>query len=101
MGSSEYNCWHYLHCTAKTSKKVASISYTPCVITLLSDSLPLLVILKHRFLRFINKAIDHSSPIISCVGNVSIRNALPICNASYHHFLNECNNKYEMSAREI
>ena len=95
------NTWHFLHCTAKTSKKVASISTHGYVITLLSDSLPLLGILKQRLLRFTNKATDHSSPIIRSVGNVSIRNALPICNASYHHPLNKCKNKHGMTAREI
>ena len=56
------------------------------VIALFSDSLPLLVILKQKFFRFINKAMDHSSPIISCA---SIRNQLSICNAEFRPILNE------------
>ena len=37
------------------------------VIALLSDSLPLLVILKQRFSKFIHKAMNHNSPIINSV----------------------------------
>ena len=42
------------------------------IIALLFNSLPLLVILKQIFFRSTNKAMDHSSPIISYVANVSI-----------------------------
>ena len=37
------------------------------VIVLLSDSLPLLVILKQRFSKFIHKAMNHNLPIINSV----------------------------------
>ena len=45
--------------------------------------------------------MDHSSPIISCVANISIINPLPMCNANYCQMFNECNKKYDMSASDI
>ena len=63
---------------------------------LLSYSLPLLLILKQTVFRFINKAMNYSSPIISCLANVSIRNPLPICNASHRQLLNGCDNRHDI-----
>ena len=57
-------------------------------------NLPLLVILKQRFFRFINKAISY-------VAKVSIRNLLSICTTIHHHILSECDNTYDMSANDI
>ena len=68
---------------------------------LLSYSLPLLVILKQTVFKFINKAMNHSSPIINCLANVSIRNPLPICNASHRQLLNGCDNMHAISANDI
>ena len=68
---------------------------------LLSYNLPLLVSLKQIFFKFINQAIHHSSLIIRCVANASIRNPLPICNANYRQLLNECDNRHVMLANDI
>ena len=60
------------------------------MIVLLLHGLSLLVNIKQILFRFINKAINHSLPIISCVAKVSIRNSLSFCSANYHQTLNEC-----------
>ena len=65
------------------------------MIAVLSDSLPLLAILKQMFFRFIYKTMGHSSPIISCVANVSITNPSHICNANYDQILNEFDSFYQ------
>ena len=54
------------------------------VIALLSESLPLVLVLKQRFFRFINKAMNHSSLIIIFVAKVFIRNPVYICSANCH-----------------
>ena len=43
------------------------------VVLLLSDSLPLLVNLKQRFMTFIHKALNHKSYVISNVAKLSIQ----------------------------
>ena len=53
------------------------------VIALLSDSLPLLVILKQRFSKFIHKAMNHNSLIINSVAKLSIANPWSNCSANY------------------
>ena len=63
-------------------------------IALLSDSLPLLVILKQRFSKCIHKAMNHSSPIINSVAKLSIANPWSNCRANYCHILNECDTMY-------
>ena len=79
---------------------LASLTYDMVgdVIALLSESLSLLIILKQRFFRFINKALHHSSLIISCVAKISIINPCFICSANYRQILNECGTTYAMSA---
>ena len=71
------------------------------VIALLSDSLPLLVILKQRFSKCIHKAMNHNSPIINSVAKLSIANPWSNCRANYHHILNECNTMYDVSVYDI
>ena len=67
------------------------------VIALLSDSLPLLVILKQRFSTFIHKVMNHTSPIINSVAKLSIANSWSNCSANYRHILNECDTMYDGS----
>lgn len=71
------------------------------VIALLSDSLPLLVILKQRFSKFIHKAMNHNSPIINSVAKLSIANPWSNCSANYRHILNECDTMYDVSVHDI
>ena len=71
------------------------------VIALLSDSLPLLVILKQRFSKFIHKAMNHNSPIINRVAKLSIANPLSNCSANYRHILNECDTMYDVFVHDI
>ena len=71
------------------------------VIALLSNSLPLLVILKQRFSKFIHKAMNHISPIINSVAQLSIANPWSNCSANYRHILNECDTMYDVSVYDI
>ena len=71
------------------------------VIALLSDSLPLLVILKQRFSKVIHKAMNHNSPIINSVAKLSIANPWSNCSANYRHILNECDTMYDVSVHDI
>ena len=71
------------------------------VIALLSDSLPLLVILKQIFSNFIHKAMNHNSPIINSVAKLSIANPWSNCSANYSHILNECDTMYDVSVHDI
>ena len=71
------------------------------VLALLSDSLPLLVILKQSFSKCIHKAMNHSSPIINSVAKLSIANPWSNCSANYRHILNECDTMYEVSVHDI
>ena len=70
-------------------------------IALLSDSLPLLVILKQRFSKCIHKAMNHNSPIINSVAKLSIANLWSNCSANYRHILNECDTIYDGSVYDI
>ena len=53
------------------------------IVSLLSDRLSVLVNLKQRFTKFIRKAINHMSPVISSVAKLSIQN--PWSNISYEY----------------
>ena len=59
------------------------------------------MILKQTFFRFIIKAMNHSSLIISCVAELSIRNPLSICSTNLCQILNECDTRYDVSANDI
>ena len=39
--------------------------------------------------------MNHSSPILSCVAKVSIKNPLPICSANNVQMLSECDTTYD------
>ena len=71
------------------------------VIALLSDSLPLLVILKERFSKFVHKAMNHNSPVINSVAKLSIANPWSNCSANYRQILNECGTMYDVSVHDI
>ena len=64
------------------------------VVSLLSNSLPLLVNLMRRFMKFIHKALNHMSPVISSVAKLSIKNPWSHCGGNY------CNIRYEYNMRE-
>ena len=55
------------------------------VVSLLSDSLPLLVNLKQRFIKFIHQALNHKWPVISSVAKLSNQNPWSNCGGNYCH----------------
>ena len=55
------------------------------VVSLLSNGLPLLINLKQRFIKFIHKALNHKSPVISSVAKLSIQNPSSNCGGNYCH----------------
>ena len=71
------------------------------VVSLLSDSLPLLVNLKQRFMKFIHKALNHKLPVISSVAKLSIQNPWSNCGGNYCHIYYEYNMHEDMSASDI
>ena len=83
--------------TQGTQKVVGTgTSYTRrccLVVSLLSDSLPLLVNLKQRFMKFIHEALNHKSPVISRVVKLSIQ-----CGGNYCHIRYEYNMHEDVSA---
>ena len=52
------------------------------VVSLLSDSVPLLVNLTQRFVEFIHKILNHKSPVISSGAKLSIKNSRSNCGGS-------------------
>ncbi len=75
----------------KALRKIWGLSpLTHCdILPVLSDCLPLEVSLKQRFMKFIMKAIDHKSPVISNVAKISLQNPWSNCGINY------CNIMYE------
>ena len=71
------------------------------VIALLSDSLPLLVIVKQRFSKCIHKTMNHNSPILNSVAKLSIANPWSNCSANYRRILNECDTMSDVSVYDI
>ena len=71
------------------------------VVSLLSDSLSLLVNLKQRFMKFIQKALNHKSPVISSVAKLSVQNPWSNCSGNYCHIRCEYNTHEDVSASVI
>ena len=68
------------------------------VVSLLSDSWPLLINLKQRFIKFIHKALNHKSPVISSVAKLSIQNPSSNCGGNYCHMRYEYRMHDDVSA---
>ena len=58
---------------------------------MLSHSLPLLVNLKQRFMKFIHNSLSHKSPVINSVAKSSIKNPWSNCDGNYCHICYESN----------
>ena len=71
------------------------------VVLLLSDSLPLLVNLKQRFIKFIHKALNHKWSVISSVAKLSIQNPWLNCGGNYCHIHYAYNMHEDVSASVI
>ena len=52
-------------------------------------------------MKFIHKALNHKSPVISCVAKLSIQNPRSICGSNYCHIRYEYNIHEDVSATAI
>ena len=62
---------------------------------------PHLVNLKERFMKFIHKALNHKSPVISSVAKLSIQSSWSNCSGNYCHIRYEYNMREDVSASAI
>ena len=65
---------------------------------MLSHSLPILVNLKQRFMKFIHKSLSHKSPVINSVAKSSNQNPWSNCGGNFCHIRYEYNMHEDVSA---
>ena len=57
--------------------------------------------LKQRFMKFIHKAVNHKSPVISSVAKLLIQNPWSNCGSNYCHKRCEYNMHEDVSASDV
>ena len=87
----------------KASRKIWRLSpRTHCdILPLLSDCVPLDISLKQRFMTFIQKAFNHSSPLISSISKLAMCNPWSRSASNYSEIVNDNNGRGTLCPSDI